>query len=170
MNFFLFILLSLSFIFLVRADEGLDGELGIAVMSDTGKKILETYQVGGVATYRSGDAKLYGLSGNPDGKIIGLWKPLSKIQLEKIKQLLLEDANFQYIYGGSVKGEINLDQGVEITNGEGFLRVYFTKNGEYCKFFSSSGKSSLVWRCSPSLKKYGAELMKRVSKTRGQQN
>ena len=111
------------------------------VNSTFGFNIIKSFKHALVVTYEDRNNNLYGSSGSPDGKIIKSYKDINFNQASQFKNIILNNSNYTLKFMESEdKVPRNWNQGVEFTDGLGYVRVYFTHDGKYCKFFTSSGE------------------------------
>ena len=102
------------------------------------------------------DASLRGFSVAPDERKFEVLLVLERgVAARLVKLLRLGDTEMKLsvVAPSDLEKVRNSDLGFEISDGRGFVRVYSLAGGDYCRFFTSSGVLSGVFRCSAKAKR-----------------
>jgi hypothetical protein len=146
-----------------------DKTLNCVTGSNIGMNILRNFKRAVVARFENGDEHLFGLSSNPDGKRIKEFKKLTSDDISGLVNLFLDEENFSIDFGKAKNNydidngkKLNWNQGFEISDNMGFVRIYFTQDGRECKFFTSSGVESACYVCSEKLAMVAKALLGKI--------
>lgn len=148
-----------------RSDENLNN----ICYSTIGINIVKNFTKSIVANFENVDHISHGFSCGQDGNRIKNFVRIDKEEETILRKFINDDKNFSHIneHVEDVKFRDKISnvhkQGIELTDGVSYVRMYVTPDGKHCVFLNCSGISSPLWACSEELSVHLRLILKKLA-------